>query len=247
MNDILGWRKLFGILGPSTNTVVQPEFDDMRPAGVTNHYSRIYTQDAQAISNETFMAGTQIISDNLLAAVDSIMTCNPDRLVMGMSALTFYGGAEGAADFEQKVKNRSGLDVSAGSTATAAALHAYGVKSIAFLSPYFPAANEQVRRFFEESGFSVRRDICLQRPSWTAIAQTPISTLFDTLSSLDGEDVDALVQVGTNLPMAAMAAHAEHFFGKPVIAINTATYWHALRHSGVEDKVSGFGSLLERF
>ena len=25
--DILGWRKLFGVMGPSTNTVVQPDYD----------------------------------------------------------------------------------------------------------------------------------------------------------------------------------------------------------------------------
>ena len=43
MPDVLGWRKTFGAIGPSTNTVVQPDFDAMRPAGVTNHYSRIFT------------------------------------------------------------------------------------------------------------------------------------------------------------------------------------------------------------
>ena len=41
--DARGYRRLFGVLGPSTNTIVQPDFDDMRPIGVTNHYSRIYT------------------------------------------------------------------------------------------------------------------------------------------------------------------------------------------------------------
>ena len=43
--DAYAWRLKFGVLGPSTNTIVQPEFDDMRPAGVTNHYSRclLYT------------------------------------------------------------------------------------------------------------------------------------------------------------------------------------------------------------
>ena len=35
MTDVLGWRRKFGVIGPSTNTVVQPDFDDMRPAGVT--------------------------------------------------------------------------------------------------------------------------------------------------------------------------------------------------------------------
>jgi maleate isomerase len=34
--------------------------------------------------------------------------------------------------------------------------------------------------------------------------------------------------------------------GKPVIAINTATYWHALRACGITDRRAGFGSLLEQ-
>jgi hypothetical protein len=33
------------------------------------------------------------------------------------------------------------------------------------------------------------------------------------------------VQVGTNLSMVRLAAAAEFWLGKPVIAINTATYW----------------------
>ena len=96
MPDALGWRAKFGVLGPSTNTIVQPDFDDLRVPGVTNHYSRIVIEDAQAISDETFMAGTLEINENVLDAVRAVMTCAPDYLVMGMSAVTFYGGAEGA-------------------------------------------------------------------------------------------------------------------------------------------------------
>ena len=33
-------------------------------------------------------------------------------------------------------------------------------------------------------------------------------------------------------------------FDKPVLAINTATYWWSLRQAGIEDKVPGWGSLL---
>ena len=54
-------RRLFGVLGPSTNTTVQPDYDDMRPPGVTNHYSRIFTPNAKAISNETFIMVTSNI------------------------------------------------------------------------------------------------------------------------------------------------------------------------------------------
>ena len=108
MRDVLGWRCKFGVLGPSTNTIVQPDFEMMRPPGVTNHYSRIFTPNAQAVSNETFTAGTLVIGDNTLDAVKSVMTCSPDYLVMGMSAVTFYGGAKGAdADRAHSLKTFS--------------------------------------------------------------------------------------------------------------------------------------------
>ena len=48
MPDVLGWRRKFGVMAPSTNTIVQPDFDDMRPVGVTNHYSRIFTPNTKA-------------------------------------------------------------------------------------------------------------------------------------------------------------------------------------------------------
>ena len=104
MRDVLGWRRKLGVLGPSTNTIVQPDFEMMRPIGVTNHYSRIFTPNAQAVSNDTFMAGTQVIGRNVLDAVRSVMTCSPDYLVMGMSAITFYGGAAGADAFQRKIE-----------------------------------------------------------------------------------------------------------------------------------------------
>ena len=248
MTDVLGWRRKFGIIGPSTNTIVQPDYDDMRPHGVTNHYSRIRTPNAQAVSNETFLAGTQIIADNVLDAVDSVMTCSPDYLVMGMSAITFYGGVAGADEFEQRLKNRSGVGISIGAHSVRDALRAYDdVKRVAFLSPYFPAANTEVRGYLEESGFDVVRDVCLECPSWTAIAEVTEKDLRQVLRDLDGDDVDALLQVGTNLSMTRLAAEAEMWLDKPVIAINTATYWHALRHNGIEDKIQGFGRLLSEF
>jgi maleate isomerase len=129
-----------------------------------------------------------------------------------------------------------------------AAFNAYGgVKRVAFLSPYYPVANEQVTRFLNDHGIEVVRDICLKCPSWTAIAHVREDYLRDRLWELNGDDVDALVQVGTNLSMVRLAAAAELWLGKPVIAINTSTYWQALRSAGINDKIEGFGRLLSDF
>src|SRR3954447_14963548 len=133
--DVLGYRMKFGVLGPSTNTVVQPDFDDLRPVGVTNHYSRIVVDNAKAVSNESFMAGAWEISNNTIDAVRGVLTCAPNYLVMGMSAVTFFGGAEGAVKWRKNVEEVSGLGVSTGSEATAAALNVYGgIKKVAFFS-----------------------------------------------------------------------------------------------------------------
>jgi maleate isomerase len=246
--DALGWRRLFGVMGPSTNTIVQPDFDMMRPAGVTNHYSRIFTPNAAAISNETFRAGAEVIAGNTLDAVKSVLTCKPDHLVMGMSAVTFFDGAKGADRFVKEVEEVSGLKISVGSHACTAAMNAYGgVKRISILSPYWPAMNTEVARYFRDMGFDVVHDIALKRTSWTDIAATTPAECVAAIKAIDGDDVDAIVQVGTNLSMVKLAAMAEMWLGKPVIAINTATYWHALRTRGIMDKVEGCGPLLERF
>jgi maleate isomerase len=248
MTDALGWRRKFGVLGPSTNTIVQPDFDAMRPFGVTNHYSRIYTPNAAAVSNESFRAGAETIAANVLDAVRSVMTAAPDYLVMGMSAVTFFDGAKGADAFVSKVEDEAGVRISIGSHACAAAMKAYGgVRRIAILSPYWPVMNTEVARYFRDMGYETVRDVCLQCRSWTAIAEVSTDTLRAVLRELDGDDVDAIVQVGTNLSMVRLAAAAELWLGKPVIAINTATYWHALRANGIAERMDGFGRLLSDF
>lgn len=248
MIDALGWRRKFGVLGPSTNTIVQPDFEGMRPIGVTNHYSRIFTPNASAVSNESFRAGAELIASNTLDAVRSVMSCAPDYLVLGMSAVTFFDGAKGADRFVREVEDTAGIKISIGSDACAAAMLAYGgVRRIAVLSPYWPTMNTEVARYFGDKGFSVVRDKCLQCRSWIQIAEQTTETLRAALMELDGDDIDAIVQVGTNLSMVRLAAAAELWLGKPVIAINTATYWHALRANRIMDRMEGFGRLMAEF
>ena len=245
MADHLGYRQKFGVLGPSTNTIVQPDFDDLRPVGVTNHYSRIAIPNNPVNDNESFLKLVDNINKATLDAIDVLRTCEMDYMIMGMSAATFWNGREGAAQYIKMMEDRAQVKVSCGSFGTEAALNLYKAKRIAFLSPYFEVANKEVRRFYSDCGFTVVRDICLERPSPVQIAHTTDEICRQTLKKLDGDDVDAIVQVGTNLSMIRLAAAAELFLGKPVIAINTATYWHALRAQGITDKVAGFGNLME--
>jgi maleate isomerase len=110
-----------------------------------------------------------------------------------------------------------------------------------------PVGDANVRKFFTDTGFEVKRLFGFKCESPTAIAHVSSAALRQAIQEIDGPDVDAIVQVGTNLAMARLAAEAERWLAKPVIAINTATYWYALRQNGFTDRISGFGRLLEEF
>ena len=44
MPDVTGWRAKFGVIVPSTNTVVEHDFNRMAPPGVTFHAGRMYIE-----------------------------------------------------------------------------------------------------------------------------------------------------------------------------------------------------------
>ena len=49
--DPLAPRGRFGVVAPATNTTVQPEFDAMRPFGVTNHHCRVDNEDVKIVTD----------------------------------------------------------------------------------------------------------------------------------------------------------------------------------------------------
>ena len=246
MTDSLGPRGKFGVLAPSTNTSVQPEFDAMRPWGVTNHHSRLIIPDSRVSDDASFMVMMDGIRAALVPALKSVMTCHPDYVILGMSAETFWDGLKGSSQLQKKLERIAKCGVAMGSDACRAALRAYGrsIRRIGVITPYMPIGDKQVRRFFTESGFEVVHLLGLKCKSPVLIAHESKQRLRDAINQVNRGKVDAIVQVGTNLAMAEVAAMAEFWLDKPVIAINTAIYWHALRQYGIKDKVQGWGSLL---
>ena len=246
MTDSLGHRLKLAVIAPSTNTSVQPEMDDMRPHGVTNHFGRIFIPDDPIRNDADFEQLLVNIRASMETTIEQVITCDPDRLVMGMSSETFWDGVEGAKELERRMSEvAGGRPVSMGSDAVNDALKCYGdIRRIAVVTPYMPVADKQVQRYFEDCGFEVVALEGLKCSSPVQIAHVSERELRDAIVKVDGPSVEAVVQVGTNLAAARLAGVAEFWLDKPVIAINTAIYWHALRASGIDDKIQGFGSLL---
>ncbi|MEC3957740.1 arylmalonate decarboxylase [Nocardia sp. CDC153] len=244
MPDVLGWRAKFGVLAPSTNTVVEPDFARMGVPGVTAHFGRIHIRD-QNMSDDAGMGRLlDQIRTELVATCERVLTCEPDYMVMGMSAETFWGGVEGNRRFVRQIQEATGLEVATGAEACRRGLELYGAKRIGVVTPYQPVGDENVVRFFGELGFEVKAIRGLRCPTAVSIAHVTESDLRAALLEVDGDGIDALVQCGTNLSMVRLADEAERWLGKPVLAINAATWWMALRDNGIGDRVEGVGGLL---
>ena len=69
MTDSIGWRQKLAVLIPSTNTSVQPEFDAMRPSGVSNHISRIQIPNIALNNDDDFNKLIELIQEAQTAAV----------------------------------------------------------------------------------------------------------------------------------------------------------------------------------
>ncbi|WP_410872053.1 arylmalonate decarboxylase [Nocardia sp. A7] len=244
MTNAVGTRAVFGVIVPSTNTVVEHDYWRAALPGIAFRSGSMYIPNPVMGNDEDFRALLGQIRASIDTAVRDVLTAEPDRLVMGMSAETFWGGVAGNEAFEQRLRERTGLPVTTGASSCRAALGELGCRRIAVFSPYQPIADIEVGRFFTEAGFDVAAITGLRCATATDIARVEADRLREVVANIDGPDVQAIVQVGTNLSFVALAEELERDLGKPVIAINAATLWHALREHGLDDRVQGAGRLL---
>src|SRR5947207_3251894 len=152
MPDVLGYRAKFGVVGPSTNTIVEPDYYMMAPQGVTLHYSRIYIADQGMGDDDQFERLMEQIRTSIEVAVRDVTTCEPTSIIMGMSSETFWGGKEGNRAFTERICNwAGGLDVATGADACNRALQVFNARRLGIVTPYQPVGDGQVRKFFTES------------------------------------------------------------------------------------------------
>ena len=235
MPDTLGYRKRIGLVVPSTNTTVQPETEALRVPGVTCHTGRVTIKERPLNTEEAFYEHMQMMRDGMGTAIDQIMTAGLDHLIMGIALESFWGGVAAADKLQADLAQRAGVGISMGSTASVAALKQFGSKKIAILTPHQPRGDEMVRAYFVEAGFDVVRLKGLKCTTPRLIAQVPSQDIRNALRELDGDDVDALLTLGTALPAARVAAEAERWLGKPVLAVNVVSYLARdprMRHRG---------------
>ncbi|MBL8630741.1 MAG: hypothetical protein JNM81_13980 [Rhodospirillaceae bacterium] len=246
--DVLGHRAKIGILVPASNTIVEPEMASMQPPGVTNHVSRMSRVKRPAHDLELYkkFLGKSVDMD---AAIDLLTAMEPNIIVHGHSVDSFVGGMAAAQAMKAHMERVSGgVPVMLPSFAILKALELLGQpKKLGILTPWMPPADEACAAFFKEQGYDVLAIKGLQHPTPLDIATADEALLNKTVDEINLPGVECIIKVGTNSAMARLVADMEKRLNKPVLTVNTVTYWAGLRAVGVQDKLKGFGRLAETF
>lgn len=246
MQETIGYRAKIGAIAPMTNTVVEHDINMLKPDGVTFHYGRAQLQNIPIDSDEAFEKVILSINDGTARVMPDVLACQPDFVLLAQSIESFWDGAAGAKKFLEWAEGLTdGVGVTTGAYSTLAALRQFpDVKRVACVSPYFEAGNAHVQRFFEDYGYEVVDFVGLMAPSAVAMSQISSSQLQEVLEGFNRPEIDAVVQLGTNVSMVRLADEAERWLHKPVIAINAASVWHTLRTLDIQDQFDGYGSLF---
>ncbi|MGY8871486.1 MAG: maleate cis-trans isomerase family protein [Pseudomonadales bacterium] len=247
--DAMGWRGKIGVLTPAPNTIVENEYHEMAPRGVINIVNRYYVPNQKVRSDEDWMVIMKNTRAHVAGAVESLVQAKMDHLIMGMSSESFMGGVEGSMALRRELKAAAGgnIEVTVGAEAAELAFDTVGAKRIALLTPYYPVVDKNAVAYFTERGFKVVAVEGLKCKSIIHVGAQGPDTLIPATKRLAEAKPDAIIQLGTNLRYAKVADEAERWLDIPTFSVGTAIYWAALRKMGINDKMSGFGSLLEHY
>lgn len=240
MNEILGHRVKMGIIIPTVNTVTEPEFNDMKPPGVTVHFTRM------PIHFHPEEDGFKSLMDDLQIRLDELSHCGVTSVAYNCTV----GSMACPADLLiGKLEGATGAPGVATAGSVLLALKAVGAKKISMATPYPDAVNEHEKQFLENHGLQVLKmagmNFDVPEPErGRKFAQVPPEDAYRHGKSVDVDEADAIFLSCANFHTAGIAQRLEDDLGKPVITSNIATFWAGLRKAGVDDSIEGFGTLL---
>jgi maleate isomerase len=239
------WGLKIGVLTPATNVTVEEELWSMRVRGATQATARIVIDTVDWTAPDGIEKFVKNVNERVPETATRMMQANPDVLMLGISSSNLWGGLKSNEELKAAIRTQTGREMLTPVDAVVRIAKLYDVHKIGVVTPYPEAADAKIVEFFAEFGVEVIAQKGLRLTSPGAIGEVSEDTLRKALAEVCVPGVEGLFQLGTDLKMAQVAAQAEGWLGKPTISVNTATWWHTLRSSGIKAQIEGWGDLLE--
>ena len=226
-----------GLMIPSSNTSVEPEFYRALPAEVTLHTARLYLSH---ISEETIAA--------MLAELETqgklLATADVDVIMLGAVSPGFLRGSGYDRELAARIAAATGKRASTTATALLESLRHLNITRIAVGAPYDKGVSGIASRFLQGNGIEVVGTQELGLTENLAVGRLSPESAYEMGLQLDNNRAQAVVFAGTNWRTMAITERLEAKIGKPVISTTAAALWSALRLAGWCGALAGQGRLL---
>jgi maleate cis-trans isomerase len=226
-----------GLLVPSSNTTVEPEFYRALPKEVTLHTGRLLL--------------TRIAPESILKMVEDMETqsqllasADVDVIILGATAPSFLKGLGYDREIIAKIEAASGKPATTTSTALLQALQHLGAKRVVLGSAYDDKVNAIAKSFLEANQFEVLDAQGLSLVDNLVVGRLAVETAYDLAMKINRPDADAIVLACTNWKSMDVIERIERETGKPVISTTQASVWATLKAIGWKQPVAGYGRLL---
>ncbi|MBM4407108.1 MAG: hypothetical protein FJ038_00570 [Chloroflexi bacterium] len=167
---------------------------------------------------------------------------SPDVIGYFCTTVSFVRGLGGDEDISRRVTEKTGLPATTTSTAMVAGLRQIGARRVAVASPYMPDVEQKLVEFLTAHGFEVVNSVALNLPlDHSIVAQEDI---LGAARRADRPEADTVFISCTGQRLAHHLDAIEAQLGKPVLAANQVTAWHALTLIGLGGHWSGPGARL---
>ncbi|MBN9085496.1 MAG: hypothetical protein J0J01_01200 [Reyranella sp.] len=235
-----GQRARIGIVVPSVNTVMEPWAQKVAPDGVSIFAARMFIPPAT--TPETFI---EMDRNEGKAAIRQLSSVFPDAIAYGCTASSIVQGLAYDAHLRAEIEHEHRTPSTTAAHAILTAAKALGVSTVSIVSPYTKEVDDAEHRYFSDAGLTVVGGACLGITDGFALAEPSPDTLFDL--GMRGFDprADGLIMTCLNTRSHTVIDRLEQKLGKPVITSTQATLWHALRLAGIDDRIEGYGRLLD--
>ena len=263
--------KRIGALLPATNPVVEPDFYRVIPKEITVHFERMWngrwggqpvepgddeyrvkmsSEEANEVDWALFGFNATKMNEDVGRGVRSLANIEPDLLVYACTSGTWH---KGNLAFDRQMceimQGASGVPAITAVGSCLEALRFMGTRRISVAGPYrnFHLRN-RLKPFLEEAGFEV---VSADGEPWLQDSMNPLDSeaedpqvIVDFVPTVVKEEADTVFLPGTAWRALDAVEELEQKLGKPVITVNQATIWQALRRVGWTEPVQGYGRLL---
>jgi len=230
-SSIYGWAGKIGLVIPSNNTVIEPEFWAAAPARVTVHSARV-------LSHGNTPEGIVLMERNVTRAVKELDGGGMSVIAYACLATSLVKGRAWDDAIRVEIETSTGRPATTAAAATVAAVKAAGARRIGIATPYTKRIGALVAPFFESCGLAPLAVQNLEIEDSREIWKTTPATLFELAVSADVAGAEAICILATDLPTLGVTGAIAAELGKPVITTNAAILWQSLALAGIPANTS---------